>query len=104
MAQGGQWRRSLAGDNRLHQPSNGAKTGIDVEPALMTAHRPVVVELFAGCGGLSLGLASSGFRHLALLENNQWACATLKRNSERGGWEKAAVRQVDVRSFDFSDW
>jgi DNA (cytosine-5)-methyltransferase 1 len=104
MRQGGQWRPLLGGHNRLHQQSNGAESVNDVDSVLMADDQPVVVELFAGCGGLSLGLASSGFRHIALLENDNWACETLKRNSKKGGWEESAVRQEDARTFDFKVW
>jgi len=43
-----------------------------------------VVELFAGAGGLALGLEIAGFSTKAVLENNKWACATLRKN--RPSW------------------
>lgn len=39
-----------------------------------------VVELFAGAGGLALGLEHAGFETKALLEIDKWACETLKKN------------------------
>ncbi|MCX6052461.1 MAG: DNA cytosine methyltransferase [Campylobacterales bacterium] len=39
-----------------------------------------VVELFAGAGGLALGLECAGFSTKAVLENNKWACETLRKN------------------------
>lgn len=42
------------------------------------------VELFSGCGGLALGLARAGFRHLQMVEWNHDACATLAANKARG--------------------
>jgi DNA (cytosine-5)-methyltransferase 1 len=50
-----------------------------------------VVELFAGAGGLSLGLEQAGFETKALLEIDKWACETLKRN--RSNWN---VIQSDI--------
>ncbi len=38
------------------------------------------VELFAGAGGLALGLEKSGFKTLALVENNHYAAETLRSN------------------------
>jgi len=39
-----------------------------------------VVELFAGAGGLALGLEQAGFETKAVLEIDKWACETLKKN------------------------
>ena len=39
-----------------------------------------VIDLFAGCGGLSLGFRRSGFNISAHLEINPNCCATLRKN------------------------
>jgi DNA (cytosine-5)-methyltransferase 1 len=62
------------------------------------------VELFAGAGGLGMGLTHAGFRHLAVVEWNQRACETIRRNQARGhplvrGWP---LRQGDVRDIDYA--
>ncbi len=56
------------------------------------ANRPYnVVELFAGAGGLALGLEEAGFNEVGLVELDKYACDTLRRN--RPNWN---VIQDDV--------
>ena len=59
------------------------------------------IELFAGAGGLALGLEESGFHHLALIERDATAAATLKLN--RPNWnvlneDVAAVAERDLEA------
>lgn len=62
------------------------------------------VELFAGAGGLAMGASLAGFKPLAVVEWDQWACDTIRQNQVRGypivaDWP---VWEGDVRSFDWS--
>lgn len=62
------------------------------------------VELFAGVGGLALGVTLAGFESLAVLEWNKWACDTIRENQNRGypltrDWP---LWEGDVRHFDWS--
>jgi DNA (cytosine-5)-methyltransferase 1 len=41
------------------------------------------LELFAGAGGLTLGTHAAGFKHLGLIEWNEFAVETLRDNSQR---------------------
>ncbi|MER6215721.1 DNA (cytosine-5-)-methyltransferase [Streptomyces sp. NPDC001674] len=46
------------------------------------------IEICAGAGGQAIGLHQAGFKHLALVEIDQYAAATLRRNiARREGWE-----------------
>lgn len=62
------------------------------------------VELFAGAGGLALGTSLAGFKPLAVLEWDRWACDTLRENQKNdyplvSGWP---IHEGDVRGFDWS--
>jgi len=62
------------------------------------------VELFAGAGGLALGLDAAGIQHSAIVEWNEEACRTLRENRRQGMSPIAKwpdVIQGDVRHFDF---
>lgn len=54
-------------------------------------------ELFAGCGGLALGLEKAGFHHILLNEFDRSACDTLRHN--RPDWN---VIEGDVHDIDFT--
>ena len=55
------------------------------------------VELFAGAGGLALGLHMAGFRHVLLNEMDTMACKTLRRNHPE--WN---VLEDDIHKIDFT--
>lgn len=54
------------------------------------------VELFAGAGGLALGMHMAGFRHVLLNEIDSMACQTLRRNHPE--WN---VLEGDIHNIDF---
>ena len=55
-----------------------------------------VLELFAGAGGLAIGLEKAGIKCAALNEIDKWACQTLREN--RPHWN---VLEGDIKSFNF---
>jgi len=62
------------------------------------------VELFAGAGGLAMGVTLAGFESLAMVEWDRWACDTIRENQKRGyplvsDWP---LWEGDVRAFDWS--
>jgi len=59
-------------------------------------HDYSVLELFAGAGGLAVGLEKAGLKCVALNEIDKWACQTLRKN--RPHWN---VLEGDVKNFDF---
>jgi DNA (cytosine-5)-methyltransferase 1 len=42
------------------------------------------VELFAGAGGLAMGVSLAGFRSHSVVEWDKWACDTIRQNQQRG--------------------
>ena len=63
------------------------------------------LELFTGAGGLALGTHSAGFRHIALLDWNSHACATLRENircDSVPGVSDWKVIEGDVRECDYA--
>ncbi|MEG1464635.1 MAG: DNA (cytosine-5-)-methyltransferase [Mucinivorans sp.] len=55
-----------------------------------------VLELFAGAGGLAVGLEQAGLNCVALNEIDKWACQTLRAN--RPKWD---VLEGDIKDFSF---
>jgi DNA (cytosine-5)-methyltransferase 1 len=62
------------------------------------------VELFAGAGGMAIGMANVGFRHAAVVEWNHDACETFRENqrSHSNVINKWPLHETDVRQFDYS--
>lgn len=63
------------------------------------------VELFAGAGGLAIGMAKAGFHHAAVIERDHYACETFRENQRHHtdaveGWP---LYEMDARKFDYSD-
>jgi len=58
-----------------------------------------VLELFAGAGGLAIGLEKAGIKCVALNEIDKWACQTLREN--RPNWN---VMEGDIKSFNFTKY
>lgn len=58
-----------------------------------------VLELFAGAGGLAVGMEQAGLKCEALNEIDRFACATLRKN--RPNWK---VLEGDIKDFDFSGY
>lgn len=58
-----------------------------------------VLELFAGAGGLAVGMEKAGLKCVALNEIDKHACETLRKN--RPNWN---VLEGDINNFNFSEY
>lgn len=58
-----------------------------------------VLELFAGAGGLAVGLEKAGIKCVALNEIDNYACNTLRKN--RPDW---TVLEGDIKNYKFTDY
>lgn len=62
------------------------------------------IELFAGAGGLGMGVSKAGFQPAVIVERDRWCCDTLRENQARktsaiAAWP--APIEGDVRAVDF---
>ncbi|MPS68790.1 MAG: DNA (cytosine-5-)-methyltransferase [Novosphingobium sp.] len=65
------------------------------------------IELFAGAGGLGLGVTRAGFKTLDVVEWDRWCCDTIRENRKRksagmGHWP--SPREGDIRDFSFTQF
>ena len=58
-----------------------------------------VLELFAGAGGLAVGMEKDGLKCVALNEIDKHACETLRKN--RPNWN---VLEGDIKNFNFTEY
>lgn len=63
------------------------------------------VELFAGAGGLGMGVSRAGFTPVAVIERDSYCCDTIRENQRRNlapvnHWP---LTQGDIRGFEFSN-
>ncbi len=76
---------------------------IDYEDTVDNSVIPIqefkVLELFAGAGGLAVGMEKAGIKCAALNEIDKWACQTLRKN--RPNWN---VLEGDIKAFDFTKY
>jgi DNA (cytosine-5)-methyltransferase 1 len=63
------------------------------------------VELFAGAGGLAIGMSNAGFHHAAVIEWDHDACETFRENQRQHlrSIEEWPLHEGDVKKFEYGD-
>lgn len=71
----------------------------------MTKKKYTFIDLFAGCGGLSEGFYREGFKALAHVEIDHWACESLRARMKHYGYKDydKEVIEHDITSDDIID-
>lgn len=60
---------------------------------------PTFIDLFAGAGGLSIGLERAGFKMIAATDWDRWSCETLRANHKN-----APVFEGDIAKINLDDF
>ena len=67
----------------------------------------ISIELFAGAGGLAMGVSRAGFQPAAIVEWDRWCCDTIRENRARATSPLAhwpAPIEGDIRPLTFADY
>lgn len=88
-----------------HAVQDPDRRGTATEPR---THAGTAIELFAGGGGLALGVEQAGFRHLVMNEYDARSCATLRANGaqdhEPDVMAHRPLIEGDCRTIDWTPW
>lgn len=80
------------------------ETAWDIELGTRPIREYRSIELFAGAGGLAIGLEKAGFEAVALNEIDKYACATLRQNRPHWNVIEGDIKQVDFSKFKDIDF
>src|SRR5262245_42461742 len=72
-------------------PADGKRRGVAPRHA---GAKPKAIDLFCGCGGLSVGLKAAGFSVVAAVDSDPLACSTYRKN------HRTRLIGQDIRTVD----
>lgn len=58
---------------------------------------PICIDLFAGAGGLSLGLEAAGWKSRLAIDHDKFACETYRKNMPQAEVLNGDIRKIDWR-------
>lgn len=61
--------------------------------------KPIFIDLFAGAGGLSIGLEQAGFELIAATDWDHWSCETLRANHPGILVKEGDISEIDLDLF-----
>src|SRR5262244_3125456 len=90
----------------MSAPGSTAPRG-DHSPIPGVGKHMLAIELFAGAGGLGIGVSRAGFKPVLVVERDPWCCDTVRENrslqgSPIRGWPPPL--ETDVRFVDYSPY
>ncbi len=93
------YRRYRMEDLQIFPEFQTIASGIETDNKVIPNKDFSVIELFAGAGGLAIGLEKAGLKCIGLNEIDKWACQTLRNN--RPKWN---VIEGDIRNISFKEY
>jgi DNA (cytosine-5)-methyltransferase 1 len=66
---------------------------------IINSRKPVFIDLFAGAGGLSIGLERAGFKMIAATDWDHWSCETLRTNHPGAFVYEGDIQQMKPKEF-----
>ena len=71
----------------------------DSEIKIKPLRKYTSIELFAGAGGMAIGMEKAGFHHILLNEIDKFACATLRKNRPNWNVIEGSIENIDFNEF-----
>ena len=71
----------------------------DAEEKITPLRNYSLIELFAGCGGMALGMEEAGLKGILYNEIDKYACATLRHNRPEWNIVEGDIHNVDFQSY-----
>ncbi len=93
------YRRYRIEDLQIFPEFQAISSKVETDNRVLPNKDYTVLELFAGAGGLAIGLEKAGLKCIGLNELDKWACQTLRNN--RPKWN---VIEGDIKNHSFDDF
>lgn len=85
-------RRSHTSSSK--QPARTSRSAAGTQHSRRAA-KPTAIDLFSGCGGLTVGLKQAGFSVVAAVDTDTLACATYRRNHKSTLLLEKRIEDID---------